>query len=89
MKGCLRTVLGIKDDQERKTEPIGSIVPQLVTRHTVAENIQRQRVLVVEDNIVNQKLAVRMVEKLGYRPDVVDNGQEALVALTKDDMPPS
>ena len=39
--------------------------------------------LVVEDNIVNQKLAVRMVEKLGYRPDVVDNGQEALVALAK------
>jgi two-component system sensor histidine kinase/response regulator len=83
LKGCLRTVLGIKDDQERKTEPIGSILPQLVTRHTVAENIQRLRVLVVEDNIVNQKLAVRMVEKLGYRPDVVDNGQEALVALTK------
>jgi CheY-like chemotaxis protein/HPt (histidine-containing phosphotransfer) domain-containing protein len=37
--------------------------------------------LIVEDNIVNQKLAVRMVEKLGYRPDVVENGREALTAL--------
>jgi CheY-like chemotaxis protein/HPt (histidine-containing phosphotransfer) domain-containing protein len=42
-------------------------------------------VLVVEDNLVNQKLAVRMVEKLGYQPDVVDNGQEALTALKKSD----
>ncbi|MFO0698018.1 MAG: response regulator [Nitrospira sp.] len=83
LRGCLRTVLGMQDDRERKTEPIGSIVPQLVTRHTVAESVQHQHVLVVEDNIVNQKLAVRMVEKLGYRPDVVDNGQEALAALAK------
>ena len=83
LRGCLRTVLGIQDDQERKTEHTGSIVPQLVTRHTVAENVQHQHVLVVEDNMVNQKLAVRMVEKLGYRPDVVDNGREALAALSK------
>lgn len=83
LRECLRTVLGMQDDQERTTEQSGSIVPQLVTRHTVAENVQHQHVLVVEDNIVNQKLAVRMVEKLGYRPDVVDNGQEALAALAK------
>ncbi|MBS0151721.1 MAG: response regulator [Nitrospira sp.] len=83
LRGCLRTVLGIQDDQERTTEQIGAIVPQLVTRHTVAENVQHQHVLVVEDNIINQKLAVRMVEKLGYRSDVVDNGQEALAALAK------
>jgi CheY-like chemotaxis protein/HPt (histidine-containing phosphotransfer) domain-containing protein len=49
----------------------------------VAENVQYRRILVVEDNIVNQKLAVRMVEKLGYKPDVVENGKEALIALTK------
>ena len=83
LRGCLRTVLGIQDDPERTTEQIGSTVPQLVTRHTIAENVPHQHVLVVEDNIVNQKLAVRMVEKLGYRPDVVDNGQEALAALAK------
>jgi len=36
------------------------------------------RVLVAEDNIVNQKVAVRMLEKLGLRPDLAADGREAL-----------
>jgi signal transduction histidine kinase/DNA-binding response OmpR family regulator len=39
------------------------------------------RVLVVEDNIANLKVAVRIVEKLGYRADVAANGVEAVKAL--------
>jgi CheY-like chemotaxis protein/HPt (histidine-containing phosphotransfer) domain-containing protein len=78
-------VLGIPESQEQRDTQTLAVVPQLITRHTVAENVQHRRVLVVEDNLVNQKLAVRMVEKLGYQPDVVDNGQEALVALAKGD----
>ena len=39
------------------------------------------RVLVVEDNIANLKVAVRMVEKLGYRADVAANGVEAVKIL--------
>jgi len=36
------------------------------------------RVLVVEDNVVNQRVAVRMLERLGLRADVAANGREAL-----------
>jgi CheY-like chemotaxis protein len=36
------------------------------------------RVLVAEDNIVNQKVAARMLERLGMRPDLAANGREAL-----------
>ena len=35
-------------------------------------------VLVVEDNEINQKVAVRMLEKLGCSVDVATNGQEAV-----------
>ena len=36
------------------------------------------RVLVAEDNVVNQKVAMRMLERMGLRPDVAANGREAV-----------
>jgi len=39
------------------------------------------RILLAEDNSTNQKLAVLMLERMGYRPDVAANGLEVLDAL--------
>ncbi|HSH02388.1 MAG TPA: response regulator [Anaerolineae bacterium] len=39
------------------------------------------RILIAEDHHINQKLALQILSRLGYRPDIVANGREALTTL--------
>jgi CheY-like chemotaxis protein/HPt (histidine-containing phosphotransfer) domain-containing protein len=56
----------------------------IITRHSLGERAtQSVRILLVEDNPVNQKVALRILERAGHRADAVGNGVEALVALEK------
>jgi CheY-like chemotaxis protein/HPt (histidine-containing phosphotransfer) domain-containing protein len=76
---CLRTVLG-QPTRQQETPRLA-----LVTRHTIAEaqHQVRPRILVAEDNPVNQKLVTRLLEKMEYRADVAANGLEAVDALAR------
>jgi len=53
------------------------------TAKTGAQSKARARVLVAEDNPVNQRVASHMLNKLGYRCDIASNGQEAVAMLSQ------
>ncbi|MBN1847588.1 MAG: response regulator [Deltaproteobacteria bacterium] len=73
---CAVAVLGLK------TDDFHSPVSGIVTRHEINEKKKRRgRILLVEDNKVNQKLATRLLEKFGYRSDIAVNGKRAVKAL--------
>jgi len=59
--------------------------PEVVTRHTIAESRASLRVLLAEDNPVNQQVAVAMLVKRGHEVHVTSNGREAVDAVRERD----
>ena len=60
-------------EQKNKSDAVVSAVPA---------ELLHLRILMAEDNTVNQRIAVRILEKLGWKVTVVNNGQEVLDLLT-------
>ncbi|MGA9356434.1 MAG: response regulator [Terriglobales bacterium] len=55
-----------------------SAAPKLVTRHSLRESSRKFRILVAEDNAVNQAVILRVLRKMGHTPVLAQNGKEAL-----------
>jgi signal transduction histidine kinase/CheY-like chemotaxis protein len=56
----------------------------LVTRHSLAEQRRALRILLVEDNPVNQAVAQGMLARLGHTVVIAENGEEALARTARD-----
>jgi PAS domain S-box-containing protein len=79
LKVVLSLALAERAEAEQTQQPI-------VTRHTAREMLNRfvghkARILLAEDNITNQQVAVGILKKLGWHADTVANGAEALISL--------
>jgi two-component system sensor histidine kinase/response regulator len=79
LRASILAVLGI--NERANGSPAGAA--ELVTDYSVSAGASGRRVLVVEDNSVNQRVAVALLARAGFATEVANNGNEALAALAR------
>ena len=52
-----------------------------LTRHSIRESQRSLNILLAEDNPINQKLAVRLIQRMGHKVSIALNGRQALEAI--------
>jgi PleD family two-component response regulator len=65
----------------------GQPAQRLVTRHSLWEARRKLRILLAEDNPVNQAPVMRLLERRGHTVEVVANGKKVLEALERNSVP--
>jgi two-component system, sensor histidine kinase and response regulator len=80
-KELFNTILVVMGQQQ-----VGNKLPtaSIITRHVLAEvDHEQNTILLAEDNAINQKLALRLLQKVGYSVDVAETGKQAVEAVQK------
>ncbi len=77
---CASVTAATTETEPETAPPIAAPTNDILARPSGGRG---QRVLVVEDDLINQKVAARTLEKLGYQVDVSANGREALNAVQR------
>ncbi len=77
---AIRMALGAQNQSDENAS--------LVTVHSLRETRGRLNILLAEDNLINQKVAVRLLEKRGHKVSVAETGKRALEMLEPFDQPP-
>ena len=74
---CILQALDIPIEQTESNQE-----PTMITRHELNSRSEKPiRILLVEDNIINQKVAIRLLTKVGLETDLAENGIKAIQAL--------
>ncbi|MEA3210936.1 MAG: hypothetical protein QOE70_3993 [Chthoniobacter sp.] len=77
---CLTNVLSVDLESRELKSGLVALQGKKIVAPVPTANV---RILIAEDNVVNQKVALHQLQRLGYLADVVDDGRAALNALTK------